>query len=355
MTPRPLVGRRIIDLSQYIAGPACAQVLADFGAEVLKVEPPAGDPSRQLGATAHGSVYFRQYNTGKRSVKLDLATEPGRARLEELLSDADAVVMNFAARTRRKLGLAGAQLLQRHPHLVVVCVTAYGVDDDRTALDSVIQAQSGYAMLNADEQGEPRVSAGYPTDVLSGLYAGLATAMALLDPERTAGLEIDVPMIEVAMTALCGTAMLAAAGGSAPVHGRGNRDLATAPSAVFRAADGAVYIYAGLDKHWELLRGVVDGPAATADERLADPGRFEAVVEEWTRARPVSDVLATMAQLGIAAAPVERVDDALAALRRDRPDGVVVVDDRGVPVPQFPVTFAGHRVARTDAPREETP
>lgn len=355
MTPRPLIGRRIIDLSQYIAGPACAQVLADFGADVLKVEPPAGDPSRHLGQTAHGSVYFRQYNTGKRSVRLDLASEAGRERLEELLAEADALVMNFAARTRRKLALDSERLRQRHPHLVVVCVTAYGIDDDRTALDSVIQAQSGYAALNADEQGEPRVSAGYPTDVFSGLYAGLAAAMALLDPERTDGMEIDVPMIEVAMTALCGTAMLAAAEGAAPAVGRGNRDLATAPSTVFPAADGSVYIYAGLDKHWELMRGVVDGPAASAAERLADPERFESAVEEWTRERPVAEVLEEMARLGIAAAPVENVDDALAALQRDRPGGVVVVDDEGVPIPQFPVTFAGQRVTRIDAPQQETP
>ncbi|GAA1422542.1 CaiB/BaiF CoA transferase family protein [Agrococcus citreus] len=355
MTPRPLAGRRIVDLSQYIAGPACAQVLADFGADVIKVEPLAGDPSRSLGDTGLGSVYFRQYNTGKRSIRLDLAGEEGRAALAVLLADADAVVMNFAARTRRKLGLDWERLHRDHPELVVVCITAYGIDDDRTALDSVVQAQSGFAMLNADEHGEPRISGGYPTDVFSGLYGGLSAAMALLDPARSGGVLIDVPMIEVAMTALAGTAVLAAAGGAAPAPGRGNRDLATAPSTVFDCEDGRVYIYAGLDKHWELLRHAVGGPAATAAERLADPERFEAAVQSWTARRSVDEVLEETARLGIAAAPVARVEDALAALQRVRPGAVVRSDDRGIPVPQFPVTFSGERIARTDAPAEETP
>lgn len=355
MTPRPLAGRRIVDLSQYIAGPACAQVLADFGADVLKVEPLAGDPSRALGDTGHGSVYFRQYNTGKRSIRLDIASPEGRAALGELLTEADAVVMNFAARTRRKLGLDWDRLHAEHPQLVVACVTAYGMDDDRTALDSVVQAQSGFAMLNADERGEPRISAGYPTDVFSGLYGGLSTAMALLDPERAGGVLIDVPMIEVAMTALAGTAVLAAAGGVAPTISRGNRDLATAPSTVFDCQDGRVYIYAGLDKHWELLRHVVGGPAATASERLADPERFEGAVQAWTRQRSIADVLEETGRLGIAAAVVDRVEDALDALHRARPGAVVRADPRGIPVPQFPVTFSGERIPRSDAPREETP
>lgn len=354
MTPRPLAGRRIIDLSQYIAGPACAQVLADFGATVLKVEPPTGDPSRHLGLTSHGSVYFRQFNTGKHSVQLDLANEDGRAALDDLLADADAVVMNFAARTRRKLGLGWEALHAQHPGLVVVCITGYGMDDDRTALDSVMQAESGFAMLNADEHGAPRISAGYPADVFCGLYGGLAAAMALLDPERSGGVLLDVPMLDVTMSALCGTAMLTAAEGLPPATGRGNRDLATAPSTVFRCIDGDVYIYAGLDKHWELLRQVVDGPRATAAERLMDPERFEAVVQSWTGLRRVDEVLAETARLGIAAAPIERAETALATLQRSRPQAVVLIDGDGVPVPQFPVTFSGERIARANAPREET-
>lgn len=352
MTPRPLAGLTVIDLSQYIAGPACAQVLADFGADVLKVEPPAGDPSRQLGETPHGSVYFRQYNTGKRCVRLDLASETGRTTLDAMLAEADAVVMNFAARTRRKLGLDGQQLRQRHPHLVITTVSAYGPDDDRTALDSVIQAQSGYATLSADADGAPRIAAGYPTDVFSGLYAGLATAMALLDASRDGGTEIDVPMIEVAMVALCGTAALGAASGSAIRAASGNRDIATAPSTVFPTLDGSVYIYAGLDKHWERLRSVVDGPAASAAERLADPDRFERTVAAWTESRTAAAVLEEMERLGIAAAPVERIDAALATMRRERP-GAVIADIDGVPVPQFPATFGAERIRRAAATEEE--
>jgi crotonobetainyl-CoA:carnitine CoA-transferase CaiB-like acyl-CoA transferase len=354
MTPRPLKGRKIVDLSQYIAGSSCAQLLADFGAEVVKVEPVTGDPSRRLGITEHGSVFFRQFNTGKSSIKLDLHTEPGREVLEGMLRDADAVVMNFAARTLRKLGLVWADLHARHPHLVVVQISAYGSDDPRTALDSVVQAVSGFALLNSDEHGRPRISAGYPTDVYSGLYGAFSAAMTILDPHRTEGLIVEVPMIEVAMSALGGPALLATATGEVPLTARGNRDVASAPSTVFACADGSIYIYAGLDKHWALLRDAIDGPTGTLAERLVDPERYEAAVQQWTQDRMIVEVLELTDRLGIPAAPVRRIEDALDDLHSYRPGGVVSLDRDGTPVPQFPVTFSGERIPRTTAPQEET-
>lgn len=353
MTPRPLAGRKVVDLSQYIAGASCAQLLADFGAKVVKVEPLTGDPSRRLGVAEHGSVFFRQFNTGKSSIKLNLHTTSGREALEALLADADAVVMNFAARTLRKLNLVWADLHARHPHLVVVQISAYGPDDPRSALDSVVQAVSGFALLNSDERGQPRISAGYPTDVYSGLYGAFSAAMAILDPHRTAGLLVDVPMIEVAMSALGGPALLAAATGEEPLTARGNRDVASAPSTVFDCVDGTIYIYAGLDKHWALLREAIHGPTGSMAERLRNPERYEAAVQQWTKDRTIVDVLELMERLGIPAAPIRRIEDALHDLHRHRPGGVVSFDLNGTPVPQFPVAFSGERIPRTTAPEEE--
>lgn len=354
MTPRPLVGRRVIDLSQYIAGPSCAQLLADFGAEVIKVEPPAGDPARMLGQSRFGSVFFRQFNTGKRSVLLNLADDSGRAQLDELLEGADALVMNFAARTREKLGLDWESLHLQHPQLTVVSISAYGDDDPRTALDSVVQAGSGYAAINTGEHGEPRIAAGYPTDIYSGLYGGISAAMAILDPELTEGVFIDVPMIEVAMVALTGSALLATAGGDEPRTGRGNRDAATVPSSVFPCSDGDVYIYAGLDKHWELLRQLVDGPTGSTAERLANPDPYEQAVIDWTSQRTIDEVLTVIEDLGIAISRVSSPMQALNELHRTRPGAVIDFDTDGAPVPQFPVTFSGERIARQAAPRKET-
>jgi crotonobetainyl-CoA:carnitine CoA-transferase CaiB-like acyl-CoA transferase len=359
VTPQPLRGRRVVDLSQYIAGSVCGQILADYGADVVKVEPPAGDPSRALPGSRFGSTYFRAYNTGKSALTLDLQEPGDRGRLDELLDDADAVVLNFGLRTRKRLRLDADSLHERYPGLVVTVVSAYGADDTRTCFDSIAQAVSGFAMLNAAEDGRPRISAGYPTDVFSGLYAAMATAMALLDPERreqleTASTEIDVPMIEVAMAALTGPASLLAAEEATYTPGQGNRDAATVPSNVYRCRDGHCYVYAGLDKHWNLLRPLVDGPEATAAERLADPDRFDGLVEAWTATQTVADVCERMRRLGIPAGPVL---DPVAALRvsaDERPGAVAVTEESGEAVPQYPVLFSGARPHRGPAPARQS-
>ena len=348
MTPRPLSGKRVLDLSQYIAGSTCGQVLADFGADVIKVEPPHGDPSRALGSSPHGSPFFRQYNTGKTSVRLDLSSADDRSLLDDMLADADAVIMNYSAATRRKLGLEHETLRARHPRLVIVLITGYGADDPRTAFDSITQAASGFGHVNADEHGDPRIAAGYPTDVFSGMFAATGAAMALLDGSDV-GTVVDVPMIEVAMSALCGPSMLIAMDGEPVVPGSGNRDAATAPSTTFACADGHAYVYAGLDKHWERLRAVVGGPTASLSERLADPTSYEAAVATWTATRTVDEVCREMADLGIAAGPVSQPADALVDLHRRRPGAVATVID-GSAVPQFPVYFDGARIPRTPAP-----
>jgi crotonobetainyl-CoA:carnitine CoA-transferase CaiB-like acyl-CoA transferase len=349
-TPQPLRGRRVVDLSQYIAGSVCGQVLADYGADVVKVEPPAGDPSRTLAGSRFGSAYFRAYNTDKSSISLDLHDPSERLRLDELLAGADAVVMNFGLRTRTRLRLDAASLHQQHPRLVVTVISAYGVDDPRTCFDSIAQAVSGFALLNADEDGRPSISAGYPTDVFSGLYAATATAMALLDTERADWMEIDVPMIEVAMAALTGPATLVAAEESTYTPGQGNRDAATVPSNVYRCRDGYCYVYAGLDKHWERLRPVIGGSEATHAQRLADPARFDSAVEAWTARHDVAEVCARMQELGIPAGPVRDPVAALRATSAERHGAIVAREPSGEAVPQYPVSFSGTRPCRRPAP-----
>lgn len=350
-TPKPLRQARVLDLSQYIAGSACAQLLADFGATVTKVEPVAGDPARSLGKTRFGSTFFRQYNTGKRSLRMDLGDTAQRAQLDAMLAESDAVVMNFAPRTLRKHGLDWSSLHAKFPDLVVVLISAYGGDDPRTAFDSIAQAVSGFGYLNSDEQGAPRISAGYPTDVFTGLYAGIATAMTLLDAERAGGLLVDAPMIEVAMSALCGPAMLAGAEDGVMMRGTGNRDAATAPSNTYACVDGHAYVYAGLDKHWALLQPVVGGEVATLEQRLADPERFDAMVESWTSTRTVEEVVREVSALGIAAGPVADPLTALRELHVHRPDAVISITGTGEAVPQFPIAFSGVRIDRTPAPQ----
>jgi crotonobetainyl-CoA:carnitine CoA-transferase CaiB-like acyl-CoA transferase len=352
--PSPLTGRTVVDLSQYIAGAVCGQLLADFGADVRKVEPRGGDPTRALPGTRFGSIYYRSFNTGKTTQALDLRSPGDRARLDALLAEADALVMNFGLRTLETLELTWDALHRAHPHLVVTLVSAHGADDRRTSFDSIAQAVSGYALTNAAEDGTPRISAGWPTDMISGTYAAFATAMVLADRDRAEGVLVDVPMHDVAMIALVGPAVLAAAEEGTFRPGTGNRDAAASPSNVYRCSDGHAYIYAGLDKHWERLRALVDGPSGTAAERLADADGYDRVVEAWTSRLPVDEVCERMADLGIPAGPVRDPVTALREVARERPGAVVAITPAGEAVPQFPVTFSGARPVRRPAPFRPT-
>ncbi len=352
--PSPLTGRRVVDLSQFIAGSVCGQLLADFGADVAKVEPVDGDPARVFADSRFGSTYYRSYNTGKSALALDLRNPADRRQLDELLAEADALVMNFALRSRERLALDEASLRRSHPHLVVTVVSAYGADDPRTCFDSIAQAVSGYALLNCGEDGRPRISAGYPTDVFSGLYAAMATAMVLLDPDRNDGVHVDVPMNEVAMTALGGPAFLGVAEGVTFKKGHGNRDAATAPSNIYRCIDGFCYVYAGLDKHWARLRPLVGGNDGSAAERMADAEAYDLVVEAWTSRHTVAQVCARMDELLIPAGPVRDPVQALADASGKRPGSVVRILSSGEAVPHYPALFSGERLQRTPAPTRPT-
>lgn len=350
VAPRPLAGRRVVDLSQFIAGPTAAMLLADFGAEVLKIEAPRGDGSRTLPGNAFGSYYTRSFNCGKASRVLDLRDAADCAALDALLAGADAFVCNLAPDSLRGLGLDGPTLRARFPRLVIVLVSGYGQQDPRPCMDTLAQCESGYALLNAAEDGSPRIATGWPVDVSSGLYAALACAMAMLDP-RGEGCLVDLSMMEGAAAALLGPAAIALAEGDPLGPPAGNRDRASAPSGLFRCADGHVYILGGLDAYWRRLRALVgctiDAPVA---ERITRADEFDAAVEAWTRTRSRADVLQALRAEQIPCGLVQPPQDALAWIRTQRPGAVSHALPDGEHMPAFPALFDGERLPRTPAP-----
>ncbi|MGH9022782.1 MAG: CaiB/BaiF CoA transferase family protein, partial [Acidimicrobiia bacterium] len=168
-----LDGVRVVDLSRVLAGPFGAWILAEAGAEVVKVEPPEGDPARAIGPSIGGrSLYFSSLNSGKRGVCLDLTTPADSQVLESLLADADVVVENFRPQAARKLGVEPDALLARHPRLVVVSVVGYSRSTDRgdrASFDLAIQAETGLMAVTGEPGREP-VRAGVP---LADLAAGM--------------------------------------------------------------------------------------------------------------------------------------------------------------------------------------
>lgn len=346
-TPRPLAGKRIVELSQFIAGPTAAQYLADFGADVLKIEPPRGDGVRTLPGNGFGSFYARSFNTGKRSQVLDLASPEGRQALETLLADADAFICNLAPGSLARLDLRGEALRARHPHLTVVLISGYGQHDDRICMDTIAQCESGFALLNGDEDGSPRLSTGWPVDMFSGMYAGLACAMAVLEGR---GRLIDLSMMEVASAMLLGPAALALSEGETLDPPMGNRDRASAPSSIYRCADGHVYILGGLDSYWTRLRPLIGADDAPIKERIRCAAHFDAQVEAWTLPQTREAVLRRMRDLQIPAGNVRPPGEALALIRGLRPGAVSQALASGEHVPAFPALFDGQRIPRSPTP-----
>ena len=348
--PRPLAGKRVIDLSQFIAGPTAAMYLADFGAEVIKIESPQGDSARTLPGNAFGSYYARSFNCGKESRVLDLRDPAGRAALDKLLATADALICNLAPESLKRLGLDGPALRGKFPHLVVTLISGYGQQDPRPCMDTVAQCEAGFAMLNGDEDGSPRLATSWPIDMSCGQMAGMSCAMAMLDPARK-GCLIDISMMEVAASMLLGPAALALSEGDALAPPMGNRDRASAPSSIYRCADGHVYILGGLDTYWRKLKPLVgctdDAPIA---ERIRRAAEFDAWVEGWTLPQRRDAVLALMRELQIPAGAVREPGEALVKIRALRAGAVSNALPSGEHVLSFPALFDGRRITRTATP-----
>lgn len=347
--PRPLTGKRVVDLSQFIAGPTAAQYLADFGADVTKVESSQGDGVRTLPGNAYGSYYARSFNTGKRSRVLDLRNTDDRAALDGMLEHAHAFICNLAPTSLKGFGLDGPRLRQQFPHLTITLVSGYGQHDTRSCMDTIAQCESGFAMLNGNEDGSPRLSTSWPIDMFSGMYAGMCTAMAMLDPKEQ-GCLIDLSMMEIAASMLLGPAVLAVSEGDPLAPPMGNRDRASAPSSIYRCANGYVYILGGLETYWVKLHPLIGGDNAPINQRIARAAEFDSRVEAWTSPQKMEDVLAHMHRLQIPAGAVRRPEEAISIIRALRPGAVTQAMPSGEHVPVFPALFDGQRLPRTATP-----
>ncbi|HYG42686.1 MAG TPA: CoA transferase [Bordetella sp.] len=347
--PRPLAGKRVIELSQFIAGPTAAQYLADFGADVIKIESPQGDGVRTLPGNAYGSYYARSFNTGKRSQVLNLRNADDRARLDAMLEDADAFICNLAPASLAGLDLQGPTLRARYPRLVVTLISGYGQQDPRVCMDTIAQCESGFALLNGNEDGSPRLSTSWPVDMFCGMYAGMSSAMAMLDGSGK-GCLVDLSMMEVAAAMLIGPAALAIGEGDALDPPMGNRDRASAPSSIYQCADGYVYILGGLDTYWLKLRPLIGADDAPIKERIRRAAHFDAHVQAWTLPQRRDDVLARMRELQIPAGNVRTPEEALASIRQLRPGAVSRQLPSGEHLPAFPALFDGQRLPRTATP-----
>ncbi len=246
MSDLPLSDVRVIDLTRILSGPFCSMILADLGAEVVKIEAPGGDQVRKQGQIVDGmSWYFAGFNRNKKSLELDLRAPEGVAVLERLLQDADILTENFRPGVLDKMGLTEARLAQINPDLIVVSVNGYGSTGpyaDRPAFDFIAQAMSGYMATNGTPETGPLRTAPPITDLVAGLYAALGAVAALRGRENggpSQRVEASMMMSMLSMMAYLSSNALATGRDPVPT---GNDHPIASPYGLFRASDGDIAV-----------------------------------------------------------------------------------------------------------------
>jgi crotonobetainyl-CoA:carnitine CoA-transferase CaiB-like acyl-CoA transferase len=322
---RPLLdGVRVIDLSRVLAAPFTARVLAEMGAEVIKVEYGRGDPARAIGPHwGERSLYYSSLNSGKKAIWLDLESSRDLRLLDDLLAGSDVVIENFRASTVTALGLDPKGLLERHPRLVITSVTSYARTSDRSdegAFDLTIQAEAGIMSVTG-EPGRPPMRAGVPiSDLAAGMWAVTATLGALFARERDGvGRHVEVPMLDATLPLLAyvGTTALATERDPEPV-GSGHHNAS--PYGAYETSDGWVVIAALSDKFWLALCGALglEEYAARADlatnvGRAAARGEVDAAVATKVAELTTAEALGRLGRAGVPHAPVNGAIAALTA------------------------------------------
>jgi len=320
----PLDGIRVLDLSRFIAGPLCAQILADMGAEVIKLERPRGEDARDQGALYKGeSVYAMAYNRNKHGITLDTRHPAAQDILERLLRNSDVLVENYRPGTLDEMGLGAARLRELNARLVVTSLSGFGQTGPlarRALFDAITQATSGLMSLTGEPDGPPTLTGTYIADHLAGLYGAIGTLLALYARERTGeGQLVDVASLDALFSCLGTRPLEVAMLGLAPQR-TGSRDPFSSPANIFRAGDGYLYVHGGTDALFPRLCAAIGRPDLASDARFRDvAGRMtaveelEAAVSAWTGARTIAEASEALAGAGIPFGPVADVADAVAS------------------------------------------
>ncbi len=315
-----LAGTRVLDFTRVLAGPLCTMLLADLGAEVLKIERPgAGDDTRAWGPPFAGSesAYFLCLNRGKHSLELDLSGAAGRARARELALQADVVVENFRAGWMAAQGLGGDALRSEHPGLIYCSVTGYGQDGpdrDLPGYDFLAQGRAGLMSITGEADGPPLKVGVAVSDLTSGLFAAVGILAALQKRTLTGeGSSVDVALLDCQVAGLLNVASNALVSGRVP--GRyGNAHPNIVPYQVFEAADGPIILAVGNDAQWRRCCPLLGHPEWADDPRFAtNPARVAARetlaprIAAVLRTRPVAEWLAAFAAAHVPAGPIQDI------------------------------------------------
>ena len=363
----PLAGVRVLDMSRILAGPWCGMVLADLGAEVIKVEHPSrGDDTRDWGLRIGKTetAYFNSVNLNKRSVTLDLQTSEGQQIARDLVKQCDVVLQNFKFGGIDKLGLGYAQLSADQPGLIYCSISGYdssGPEATRPGYDLVVQGETGLMALNGEAHQPPLKFGVAAVDLFTGMYSAQAVLAALYQREKTGkGRHIEMALFD------CGLMITAYYGLEALLMGEdppryGNNHPSIVPYGVFDAQDGPLVITVGNNAQFtRFCTDVIGRPDLAADERfktnLLRAANRNALIPEINRelaCRQRSDLLASLAQSGIPCGEVLGLHEALTS-QRATDAGLVTTQPHpvagSVKVLAPPYRFDGERLPVRSAP-----
>ncbi|SDL92915.1 CaiB/BaiF CoA transferase family protein [Paracoccus chinensis] len=321
---KPLEGLRVLDLTRVLAGPFATAILADLGAEVIKLEPPQGDDYRHIGPFRDGeSALFALTNRGKKSVVIDLKSPDGQALARRIAGTCDVVVENFRPGVAERLGLGADRLRQGNPRLVVCSISGFGQSGpsaELPAYDIVVQAMSGWMDATGEEGGQPLKVGEALGDIAAGLYAVIAILSAVIGSARTGqGATLDVAMLDC-LVAMLPTSQALHLYASRSVERVGNRHPLSTPFGAFRTSDGHAIIAVLGARQFRALAGLIGAPEAADDPRFAsDEDRtahepaLRALIENWTAVRPTAEVVGALSAAGIPAAPIQTLAEQLAS------------------------------------------
>ncbi len=363
---QPLAGLKVVELARVLAGPLAGQTLADLGAEVIKVESPQGDDTRQWGPPfirhdgEDTAAYFHSCNRGKKSVVIDFRTPEGQAQVRQLVADADILIENFKVGGLAKYGLDYASLSEMNPRLVYCSITGFGQNGPyarRAGYDYIIQGMSGLMSVTGHPAGQPQKVGVAVTDIFTGIYACTGILAAIHQRQTTGkGQHIDIALMDVATAVMTNQAMNYLATGTAPQR-LGNAHPNIVPYQVFDCADGHIIVASGNDGQFRQFCTLLgqselgDHPDyATNAQRLTNRRALDDVLTAQTLTWAKADLLAACEAHGVPAGPINDMAETFA-------DPQVVhrgmqVDLDGVPTVRLPISFSDADVSpKVPSPR----
>ena len=360
----PLEGVRILDLTRVLSGPFCTALMADLGAEVIKVEAIDGDDYRHMPPFIDDqSAFFLLVNRGKQSISINLKTEAGLSIIKEIASSSDVFVENFKPGVADRLGVGYEDLKEINPGLIYASISGFGQNGPlagRPAYDIIVQAASGLMQSTGFADTPPTLAGEAFGDLIAGLFASWAVAIALFDRERTgSGRYIDVSMFDCLLSMLPTSIAQAAYGDQLPKR-VGNRHPITVPFGTYRARDGYFVVAVISNPLFERLLDVIGATDLKGDERTRDGDArsrnepfVREIIETWAAGLDVDEVLVRLAAKDVPAGPIWTIKEALASEQRASRQLVPTVQHRSVgpiEVLEQPVHFSGVKRGKLVAP-----